>query len=59
MPTCLITLFNVNVSSLNDQASDDQVKLGIDSTNPQNCSEWRGHLRKTGQIELTLWRGLQ
>ena len=45
--------------SLNDQASDDRVKHGIDSANPFDISEWRGHLRKTGQIEHTLWRGLK
>ena len=25
---------------------DDREKLGMDSADPQNCSEWRGHLRR-------------
>ena len=25
---------------------DDRKKLGMDTTDPQNCSEWRGHLRR-------------
>ena len=43
--------------SWDEVIENDRKKLDMDSTNSQNCSEWRGHLRERLVKSRTLGRG--